>query len=327
MKEATVAVSIVCNAYNHERYIRSALDGFVMQKTTFPFEVLIHDDASTDATADIIREYEKQYPDILKPIYSTENQYSKRDGSLARIQYGRVRGKYIAFCEGDDYWTDPLKLQKQYDLLEANPEINICATAALMETNGEITGKQAPANKDKVFSVEEIIRGGGGFVASASLMYRTSVREDPLPFFFTLRLDYTLQIAGSLPGGMAYLADTTCVYRMSTQGSWSERMSADTEKKKLHHQRVCRMLRCLDADTNGAYHASIDDMVHRITFHVLRMEHNYQELCSPEYAELLKKLPVTKRFLIKLGGICPWLVQMPWKLYQKVRKCKKIIKK
>ena len=118
---SNIAVSIVCNAYNHERYIRSALDGFVMQKTTFPFEVLVHDDASMDGTAGIIREFEMKYPEIIKPIYETENQYSKCDGSLARIQYGRVKGKYIALCEGDDYWTDPLKLQKQFDALEANP--------------------------------------------------------------------------------------------------------------------------------------------------------------------------------------------------------------
>ena len=134
----SVEVSVVCNAYNHEKYIRSALEGFAMQKTSFPFEVLVHDDASTDRTAEIIREYEIKYPDIIKPIYSTENQYSKNDGSLSQIQNGRVQGKYIALCEGDDYWTDPLKLQKQYDLLESHPEIDICATAAKTEKNGEI---------------------------------------------------------------------------------------------------------------------------------------------------------------------------------------------
>ena len=124
-----IKVSIICNAYNHEKYIRDALDGFVMQKTNFKFEVLIHDDASTDHTADIIREYENEYPDIIKPIYSKENQYSKKDGSLSRIQYGRAKGRYIAICEGDDYWTDPLKLQKQYDAMEKHPEVDICAHA------------------------------------------------------------------------------------------------------------------------------------------------------------------------------------------------------
>jgi group 2 glycosyl transferase len=117
-----VLVSIRCTVYNHEKYIRKALDGFVMQKTDFRFEAIVHDDASTDGTAAIIREYADKYPDIIIPIYEKENQYSKHDGSLIRIMDAQMRGKYIAYCEGDDCWTDPLKLQKQVDFLEAHPD-------------------------------------------------------------------------------------------------------------------------------------------------------------------------------------------------------------
>lgn len=119
-------VSICCLVYNHEPYIRECLDGFMMQKTDFPFEVLIHDDASTDKSAEIIREYEEKYPEIIKPIYQTENQYSKGIGVTRVFQFPRAKGKYIALCEGDDYWTDPLKLQKQVDFLEANNEYSLC---------------------------------------------------------------------------------------------------------------------------------------------------------------------------------------------------------
>lgn len=120
IEQSDIIVSVICNTYNHESYIRQCLDGFIMQETTFAFEVLIHDDASIDKTADIIREYEAKYPDIIKPIYQTENQYSKKIGIMKSFQYPRVKGKYIALCEGDDYWIDPLKLQKQVDFLEAN---------------------------------------------------------------------------------------------------------------------------------------------------------------------------------------------------------------
>lgn len=115
-------VTIRCATYNQEPYIRQCLDGFVMQKTNFRFEAIVHDDASTDRTADIIREYAEKYPDIIKPIYETENQYSKHDGSLRRIMDTHTHGKYVAICEGDDYWIDPLKLQKQVDFLENHPE-------------------------------------------------------------------------------------------------------------------------------------------------------------------------------------------------------------
>ena len=122
-------VTIRCITYNHEPYIRQCLEGFVMQKTNFPFEAIVHDDASTDGTAAIIREYAEKYPDIIKPIYETENQYSKHDGSLQRIMNAHIRGKYVAICEGDDYWIDPLKLQKQVDFLENHPEYTLSHTA------------------------------------------------------------------------------------------------------------------------------------------------------------------------------------------------------
>lgn len=121
-------VSICCITYNHEKYIQQCLEGFLIQKTTFPFEILIHDDASTDRTADIIREYETKYPDIIKPIYQTENQYSKGVFISATYNWSRAKGKYIALCEGDDYWIDPMKLQKQVDFLEAHPECGLVHT-------------------------------------------------------------------------------------------------------------------------------------------------------------------------------------------------------
>lgn len=121
-------VSVRCITYNHENYIAQALDGFLMQKTNFPFEVIVHDDASPDRTADIIREYEKKYPKIIKAIYQTENQYSKRDGTIARIMNEACKGKYIALCEGDDYWIDENKLQIQVGFLEGNPEYGMCYT-------------------------------------------------------------------------------------------------------------------------------------------------------------------------------------------------------
>lgn len=126
-------VAIRCITYNHEPYIRDALNGFVMQKTDFPFVAIVHDDASTDGTAAVIREYAEKYPDIIKPIYETENQFSKHDGSLGRIMREACEAtgaKYVAFCEGDDYWIDPLKLQKQVNFLEANPDYGMCYSKA-----------------------------------------------------------------------------------------------------------------------------------------------------------------------------------------------------
>lgn len=115
-------VSISCITYNHEQYIRQCIEGFLIQKTNFNFEILIHDDASTDKTAEIIREYEAKFPEIIIPIYQTENQYSKGIKVAYHFNLSRAKGKYIALCEGDDYWTDPYKLQNQINFLENNQD-------------------------------------------------------------------------------------------------------------------------------------------------------------------------------------------------------------
>lgn len=126
-----VLVAIKCLTYNQEKYIRKCLDGFVMQKTNFPFVAIVHDDASTDGTSQIIEEYAKKYPGIIKPIIENENQWSKHDGFLGRVVREAIdvySPKYVALCEGDDYWIDPLKLQKQVDAMEADEDISMCYT-------------------------------------------------------------------------------------------------------------------------------------------------------------------------------------------------------
>ena len=146
-----IKVSICCLAFNHERYIRQCLDGFVMQKCDFTFEVLIHDDASKDKTASIIKEYETKYPGIIKPIYQSENQFSKGVKPTFAFNFPRVKGKYIAMCEGDDYWTDSLKLQKQVDFLENNLDYNLVAHYT-KDSLGRIRGVM----ENDIFTFEDI---------------------------------------------------------------------------------------------------------------------------------------------------------------------------
>lgn len=131
-EERVPLVSIWCLVYNHEPYLRQCLDGFVMQRTNFPFVAIVHEDASTDGSAAILREYAEKYPDIIKPIYETENQYYV-PGSMRRIMDNAIHpgSKYIAYCEGDDYWTDPNKLQKQVDIMESDPDVGLVHTKAL----------------------------------------------------------------------------------------------------------------------------------------------------------------------------------------------------
>lgn len=133
-------VSICCITFNHEKYIQEAIESFLMQKTEFPIEIIIHDDASTDGTTAIIKEYANKYSDLVIPILQTENQYSKGIRPSATYVWPKARGKYIALCEGDDYWTDPFKLQKQVDILEKDPNCVLVYTdfSTIDENGNEI---------------------------------------------------------------------------------------------------------------------------------------------------------------------------------------------
>jgi glycosyltransferase involved in cell wall biosynthesis len=177
-------VSISCITYNHAPYIRQCIDGFLMQKTDFSIEVLIHDDASTDGTTDIIREYEQKYPKIIKPIYQTENQYSQGVDVFTIYNINRAQGKYIAYCEGDDYWIDPYKLQKQKDFLEKNPEYGLVNTDVnvLEQETGYIINNYNKdllntCSNDRIVSIQDILNGKYRIMTPTVLLKKEIVKS------------------------------------------------------------------------------------------------------------------------------------------------------
>src|SRR5690554_3228117 len=158
MDKNPVLLSICCITYNHENYISQAIEGFLAQKTSFNFEIIIHDDASTDATASIVKKYEQEHPNLIKAIYQKENQYSQGIKPWPNFVFPITRGKYIALCEGDDYWTDPYKLQKQVDFLEANPEYVLTADNAIWHDLGPDKQRPFSTNPEKDVSIGELLR-------------------------------------------------------------------------------------------------------------------------------------------------------------------------
>ncbi|MBN2520778.1 MAG: glycosyltransferase [Bacteroidales bacterium] len=176
-------VSISCITYNHEEYIRDSIEGFLMQKTTFPVEILIHDDASTDKTSEIIREYEKKFPDLIFPIFQKVNQYSKGINIPLTFQYPRARGKYYGGAEGDDYWIDPYKLQKQVDFLEANPEYGLVHTELdhYYVTKGRYVKnhwKTSGVTNQSGDLYESILGGQGSMIYACTACFKTNLIED-----------------------------------------------------------------------------------------------------------------------------------------------------
>ena len=220
-KTEDIIVSIITLTYNHEPYIRECLDGFMMQQTNFPFEVLIHDDASTDNTANIIREYAAKYPNIIKPIYQTENQYSQKVPIGCTYLYPRAQGKYIALCEGDDYWTDPLKLQKQVDFLESHPDYVMCTHHynEYIQTNNKI--KEHPKVKSTIIDLGTLIHFSYYYFQPVTLLYKKSVFCTDEYNEYKITRDTVLFYYLLTKGKGYYINDTMAVYRRHTEGVWT----------------------------------------------------------------------------------------------------------
>lgn len=310
--ENKIMVSIICTTYNQDIYIEDAIKSFLMQITDFSYEIIIHDDASTDNTKKIIKTYEKLYPDIIHSIIQTENKYSQGVNILENYELPVARGKYIAFCEGDDYWTDPYKLKKQVEMLEKHEECDVCAHAASVVRAQDKTEirKIAPSTQNKIFETREVILGDGGFVATNSLMMRKSLFDCIPEFRKEYRIDYSLQIWGALRGGMLYLSENMSSYREFAQSSWSNRMRKDISRYVKHYEKIIMMLGKLDVFTNQKYSKEISNRIRWQKFQMLIIQQENRKIISGDYSEFLKKMPLKEQCKIYVKAACPWLCKV-----------------
>lgn len=213
--EKTPLVSVCCITYNHAPYISQCVDGFLMQKTSFPFEIIINDDCSNDGTTEILKDYAIKYPDLIHLILHDENQYSKGIRRiLATFVYPVAKGKYIAICEGDDYWTDPYKLQKQVDYLESHPECGLVYTNSMIYDQEKQHLFKASLPKQSDFR--------GLLLESPIMTLTTCYRKELYKRYYEEIERKPTWLMGDLPlwlflaaqGPIKYLSDITSVYRI-----------------------------------------------------------------------------------------------------------------
>ena len=224
-------LSIRCITYNHVDYIEDAIRGFLIQETNFPFEVWIHDDASTDGTKEIIEKYQKKYPKIIKTILQKENQYSK-GVKIGLILSQCCTGKYFAICEGDDYWISKDKLQDQVLSLEKNPKAGMAFHTAFKKSEADGSCKTIgvhTGSKIKYFS--DILKAGGGGVPTASIVYRADLDKkiNSLKMYCPVG-DLVVQHVSTLFEYALYSDEVMSVYRTDVPGSWSQRKTTSSSR-------------------------------------------------------------------------------------------------
>ena len=272
---------VVCKTFNQSRFITDALNGFAMQKTDFSYVCLVIDDASTDGEQEVIRaflnreclmdkaeHFDHELADIVIAGHKTnsnckfavyflkENLYNT-DKKRPLVEEWQAHCEYTALCEGDDYWTDPLKLQRQVDYLNKHPEIDICAHSCLIiNMQSGQTSYNSVENKELIIPAEEVIIGGGNFVGTATLFFRRSIDENLSKFREYLNMDYSIQIDGSIRGGMGYLPYCMSTYRYMVPDSWSSRTTDSPEYLSFLKAKK-EMFSILDSEYNGRFHNAI----------------------------------------------------------------------
>ena len=310
--ENKVLVSICCLTYNHEDYLRDTLEGFLMQKVDFPIEILINDDASTDRTAEIVREYEAKYPDLIRAFYQPVNLYSQGKDLCLEVLYPQARGKYIALCEGDDYWTEPTKLQRQVDFLESHPEYSACVHNTMLHyCSGN--GKDRPLlnhTEDCDVRFEDICNGMSFSFHTSSIVAKKAIIANPQDFFY-VGLSYGF---GDHPdalwmyvnGPIRCFKECMSVYRIhSGSASWSAAVDGQYDKLREFIIGKVELLRAFRPWAPKDQLDVVDKAILEKEFELMYIEGRDADQRKPPYDEILASKPFSYRFKNRLKCLFP----------------------
>lgn len=285
-----VTVSIVVATYNHSRFILQAIEGFLMQRTNFRVEILVNDDASTDTTAVIVKGYEEKHPQLFRNFYQKENQYSKGIKPWFQVLFPAAKGKYIALCEGDDYWIDPSKLQKQIDLLEKNGDYSACFHDAIVLKEGQEQRKYANKTKEVFTTVDLFDRH---FIPTASIVFRNQL-ELPSWLKNVSSGDIALLLLLSLQGNLYFINEAMSVYRQHPEGV----SNTHTGMTKVFG--IAKLMTYFDAHTNVKYADYCKkSLLYEFHTHISRIQEiDYSKLSNFNSRSLFREL--MHRFVLKV---------------------------
>ncbi len=310
-----IKVSILCLVYNHGKYLRKTLEGFVSQKTNFAYEILIHDDASKDDSASIITEYAEKYPDLFRPILQTENQHSQKIPIWKAHVAHLVRGKYTALCEGDDYWSDPNKLQKQYDMMEANPDCSMCVHKVLeINEDGTSTEKYRPYRElaEGKYDVQQFldIQRIYPFHTSSFFMKQELWHDhimNPADFRKASDVgDEPLLLYMVAHGKIYYIPECMSAYRLFSVGSWSAANKRNIDRRILHAEKMYDMMCLYDEYTDHAYDCHLSVFKGQVYW----LKRDYKALVKMDDKSFLKQAGLKKQIYAYACAYLPFLKKL-----------------
>jgi|LDZT01.1.fsa_nt_gi glycosyltransferase involved in cell wall biosynthesis len=292
METPLVSISLV--AFNAENYLRDAIEGCLKQEVSFPYEIIIHDDASCDSSPQIIREYAANHPQMIIPIIQQENQYSQGVEIIAKYIVPKAKGKYIAFVEADDYWIDPEKLQNQIDFLESHQDFSMCFTATkhIFSQPSKKPRLIKYRNYDCVCPPKDVILRGGSLLDMISAVARRSVFDDiPEWYFYRHLWDVSIPLLSLLHGKIQYQNNVTSVYRENLPGSWTNNTAKNYEKRKNNINNSIRISDGFDKESNYKYHHHVTKKINSLIVGFLLLSSQDEE----NYNRYYERLPFFKK--------------------------------
>lgn len=309
-------VTVICTTYNQVNYIRKCLESLVSQVTSFRYRVIVHDDASDDGTSDIVAEFASRYPDRIVAIVQEKNLYSQ--GKSPKEHYrSLLSGRYVALCEGDDWWIDPNKLQKQFDYMELHPGCSLCSHKVVLydDVAQKCVGTIPSIKSERDLSLDELIEGGGGYLGTNSFFYRTEHFDLPSEFSGWGVGDYPRMLYLATLGTVHCFSEIMSAYRVNAKGSWTLRVNGDVEMLRQTNKRIIEGLERANRFLNGRCSASFEAAVFELNRYTMEAQGDWAGLHSGETGKRFADLG----FLDKAKS---WLKCF---LPKRVLKCAKII--
>lgn len=314
-------ITVVVMTYNHRDYIKQALDSILSQRINVDFDILIHDDFSNDGTYELLLNYQNKYKGKIRIIRQQSRKFIVDGFNMMIFKYvvPLIDSKYVAYCDGDDYWCDDSKLQKQYDFMETHPDYSMCFHCAYqLKSNNDMSSKWFIKDEGDIVLSDLINDKPGIPIATSSLFVKSNVFAE----FSVWRKEYSVEdlplyMTAALEGKIYRLSDVMCVYRQFASGSWSSQNKDNPERLISHQENLITGIKRFDAETKYKYHDIVTKHIDGCEFRIAFLKNDFHILFAKKYKRFLKKLSLRERINLKLQYRMPSLYNL---LHKKKRK-------
>ena len=312
-----IKVSVCCITYNQEKYIEQAINSFLSQKTNFDFEIIIHDDASTDGTINILKKYKKKYSDKIILMLEKENQYSKCANSVLVKVLDKAKGKYIALCDGDDFWCDDNKLQKQVDYMDLHKNISLCShnTEIINENNEKID--LINSYLEGIVTIENFLSNNSSMHTSSMLFRKKDVLKLPNYYYEATVGDLPLKLHLLSKGNCYHFNNVMSCYRSNAINSWSVAQKNNDIVKHKNFEMEIQVYNSFNKETKYVYDDLIKNKILYRSFCYFKDKNDLNEIKKEKYAKYYKKLSLNEKIKLQLKNS-----KVIYKFYLKIKKQK-----